>query len=438
MFGSKKKTIKAETLVRRGDFMTKPEKGWLHNGTLLTHGKGVYYCFPVRYVGSLQVLTSLNPLSLEEKTALCREAIDRCLETAKLRKKSKRKVPKHFKEYIAEAPYVKVLDIKINISSEGIATSDLQQDNVLSNDPIGKISFATGGEKEAYSIITYVAKDKKENRYCHVFDCGALADDVLATLGQVFTLTSAPKEPAPLRGTAALEAASRNQSSAGPAMNPMYFEHGPAPPPTRPRPAAKPADASPIYDNRQRRTSEMSESSGGGDVYGDDEAPTNFAARRPSTTSKSSSQPIYAQGDAGYLDNSEILYEDGSQGPGGKDPGAQAAPKPPAPRAMAQPVYGDDEAAGYLADPQIYADGDAGYLANPGGDAGYLGAGEMYDVMGDKSADEVVRIANEKFQSSNIYGDDPDRGEIYGDGKVGWSYLKVQGVERSLADMALG
>ena len=81
----------------------------------------------------------------------------------------------------------------------------------MSNDPIGKISFATGGEKETYTIITYVAKDKRENRCkgwifffsflsarrnhlfpadCHVFDCGALADDVLATLGQVFTINT--------------------------------------------------------------------------------------------------------------------------------------------------------------------------------------------------------------------------------------------------------
>ncbi len=28
------------------------------------------------------------------------------------------------------------------------------------------------------------------NADCHVFDCGALADDVLATLGQVFTLNT--------------------------------------------------------------------------------------------------------------------------------------------------------------------------------------------------------------------------------------------------------
>ncbi len=40
---------------------------------------------------------------------------------------------------------------------------------MLSNDPIGKISFATGGEKEDYNVVTYVSKDKKDNRcaYTH-------------------------------------------------------------------------------------------------------------------------------------------------------------------------------------------------------------------------------------------------------------------------------
>ena len=140
-----------EAMVRAGDFMTKPEKGWLHNGTLLAHGKGVYYCFPVR-VREISVYPCarcpiLKPhriacahlskiLKCNHNVLVCwkspssyfaehtvfgaedrtvqvghflvnfslsstREAIDRCMETAKLRKKSKRKNPKYFKEYIA-------------------------------------------------------------------------------------------------------------------------------------------------------------------------------------------------------------------------------------------------------------------------------------------------------------------------------------------------
>lgn len=36
--------------------------------------------------------------------------------------------------------------------------------------------------------MTYVAKDKRENRYCHVFDCGILSDDVLSTIGTLLVL----------------------------------------------------------------------------------------------------------------------------------------------------------------------------------------------------------------------------------------------------------
>lgn len=129
-----------------------------------------------------------------------------------------------------------------------------------------KISFAAGGIGNFYNYVTYVAKDKKDNRCestgllihfynhgcilresrdsprqqhllaraafspqlahmhvhlsgiclfiwgggdaymhafmramqpsdCHVFDCGPAADDVLATIGQVFTIMMEKKQP---------------------------------------------------------------------------------------------------------------------------------------------------------------------------------------------------------------------------------------------------
>ena len=59
-------------------------------------------------------------------------------------------------------------------SSAGIATSDLGSNEIISNDDIKKISFAAGGSQNEYDFITYVAKDKRDNRYCHVFDCSIL------------------------------------------------------------------------------------------------------------------------------------------------------------------------------------------------------------------------------------------------------------------------
>lgn len=43
--------------------------------------------------------------------------------------------------------YIKEMDLKINMSVEGIATSSLDENEVISNDVITKISFAAGGEK---------------------------------------------------------------------------------------------------------------------------------------------------------------------------------------------------------------------------------------------------------------------------------------------------
>lgn len=181
--------------TRSSNFMDKPDEGWSHNTAALAVGKGVYYSFPVRYIGSIQMIQSLRTLNMKEKTEVCWEAIARCCDAAKLRKPTKRKPSKKVKSFLADAPYIKEMDLKINLSVEGIATSDLNNNEIISNDVISKISFAAGGEKNEYDFVTYVAKDKRDNRYCHVFDCGILSDDVLATIGQIFNiLTNDPQD----------------------------------------------------------------------------------------------------------------------------------------------------------------------------------------------------------------------------------------------------
>eukprot|EP00054_Salpingoeca_dolichothecata_P038048 m.12751 g.12751 ORF g.12751 m.12751 type:complete len:370 (+) comp8190_c1_seq1:46-1155(+) len=219
----KKKASKKETLFRRGNFMTQPAAGWLHEEKALKHGHGVYYCFPVKYIGSIQVLESLRGLDLATQSELCAEAISRCIEGAKLRKPSKRKVPKNAKQFLADAPYIKVMDLKLNISCEGIATSDLQKNQIISNDDIGRISFASGGSPEDYDYVTYVAKDRRDNRYCHVFDCAKLSDDVLATLGQAFCIIKDDVDDGP-KGVAALQQAPKIKGPMEGGDNPMYFE----------------------------------------------------------------------------------------------------------------------------------------------------------------------------------------------------------------------
>lgn len=184
---SKKK--KGSVKMRTGNFMDKPEEGWSHNTAALAVGNGVYYSFPVRYVGSIQVMETMRHLEMAEKTAVCWEAISRCVDAAALRtKKKKRKAHKICKRFLADSPYVKPMELKINLSVEGIATSDLTSNEIISNDDIKKISFAAGGDAAEYDFLTYVAKDKRDNRYCHVFDCSILADDVLSTIGQIFNI----------------------------------------------------------------------------------------------------------------------------------------------------------------------------------------------------------------------------------------------------------
>lgn len=177
-----------KSVKRTSNFMDKPDEGWSHNTAALATGNGVYYSYPVKYVGSIQMVNSLRDLDMKTKTDVCWEAIGRCVDAAGLRKKTKRKPSKVVKSYLADTPYIKLMELKLNLSTQGMATSDMDTNEVISNDDIKKVSFAAGGEKGDYDFITYVAKDKRDNRYCHVFDCGILADDVLATVGQIFNI----------------------------------------------------------------------------------------------------------------------------------------------------------------------------------------------------------------------------------------------------------
>lgn len=56
------------------------------------------------------------------------------------------------------------MDLRLNISVEGFATTTLNSSNLISNDPISKISFVTCGHKKTNEFIAYIAKDRLENR----------------------------------------------------------------------------------------------------------------------------------------------------------------------------------------------------------------------------------------------------------------------------------
>lgn len=64
----------------------------------------------------------------------------------------------------------------------------IETDRVIATHIMPSISFATGGDPEDYDVIGYVAKDDRNVRECHVFECGDTAHDIIATIGQAFEL----------------------------------------------------------------------------------------------------------------------------------------------------------------------------------------------------------------------------------------------------------
>lgn len=172
--------------ARNGSFMKKPTSGWLHDDQALSVGDGVYY--PVKYVGKVAMTMSMRALRFEDRTAITREAITMACEAAGIRPVKKRKVPPIVRSALAGEAKVMNLNIKFTVSTAGIALVVIGTNSLIANHIMPGISFATGGEAEDYDVIGYVAKDSRNVREVHVFDCGHMAHDVMATIGQAFEL----------------------------------------------------------------------------------------------------------------------------------------------------------------------------------------------------------------------------------------------------------
>lgn len=172
--------------ARNGSFMKKPAKGWLHDDTALSRGDGVYY--PVKYVGSVIFSRSMRDLDFDDRTIVTREAITLACEAAGIRPERRRQVKNVVRSCLRDDPEIKMLNVKLTISTTGIALVVIETNQVIANHIMPNISFSTGGEAEDYESIGYVAKDNANRRECHVFDCGHMAADVIATIGQAFEL----------------------------------------------------------------------------------------------------------------------------------------------------------------------------------------------------------------------------------------------------------
>uniref|UniRef100_A0A1B6K175 SHC-transforming protein 1 n=1 Tax=Homalodisca liturata TaxID=320908 RepID=A0A1B6K175_9HEMI len=172
-----------------GNFMSKPARGWLHPDQLIGK-KGVTYA--VRYIGCLEVNTSMKSLDFDTRFQVAKECINRVCEAASLKSvDKKRKVDKRVSRSIGEQPLMDHAgtNVKLNVSSTSLSLRALDSGQVIATHDMPRISFASGGDVDTLDFVAYVAKDLNDWRACYVLECGGgLAQDVITTIGQAFEL----------------------------------------------------------------------------------------------------------------------------------------------------------------------------------------------------------------------------------------------------------
>ena len=175
-------------------FVNKPARGWLHPDHLFAKD-GINYA--VRYIGHLEVLTSMKILDFDTRSAIAKESITRVCEesqaaasVAKMeerRKRVDRKISKMLGDRVVLSR--SGTNVQLTITSLCLRLSDLDTGSILLQHEMPMISFASGGDSDRLDYIAYVAKDSKDGRGCYVLECGGgLAQDVITTIGQAFEL----------------------------------------------------------------------------------------------------------------------------------------------------------------------------------------------------------------------------------------------------------
>ncbi|XP_043482025.1 SHC-transforming protein 1 [Leptopilina heterotoma] len=170
-------------------FISKPARGWLHPDHLVSK-EGITYA--VRYIGCLEVNTSMKSLDFETRSCVAKECINRVCEAAGLKSADKkRRVDRKVLRAISDKPCMDHAgsNIELTISSCSLTLTILETDQVIAKHEMPRISFASGGDTDILDFVAYVAKDIKEWRACYVLECGGgLAQDVISTIGQAFEL----------------------------------------------------------------------------------------------------------------------------------------------------------------------------------------------------------------------------------------------------------
>ncbi|XP_042213107.1 SHC-transforming protein 1-like isoform X2 [Homarus americanus] len=172
-----------------GSFINKPARGWLHPDHQLADD-GI--CYGVRYIGCLEVNTSMKSLNFDTRSLIAKECISKVCEAAGLKTADrKRKVVKTISRILGERPLMEHAGSNVNltITSTALTLTILESGQVVACHDMPNISFASGGDPDTLDFIAYVAKDSRYGRACFVLECGGgLAQDVITTIGQAFEL----------------------------------------------------------------------------------------------------------------------------------------------------------------------------------------------------------------------------------------------------------
>nr|CAG4648748.1 EOG090X098F [Polyphemus pediculus] len=170
-------------------FINKPARGWLHSDQLVVR-EGITYF--VRYIGCLEVNTSMKSLDFDTRSQIAKECINLVCETAGLKTvDKKRKVDRRIQRILGEVPHMEHAgsDVALTINSGCLRITTLEANTVVACHDMPNISFASGGDPDTLDFVAYVAKDNNHGRACYVLECGGgLAQDVITTIGQAFEL----------------------------------------------------------------------------------------------------------------------------------------------------------------------------------------------------------------------------------------------------------
>ncbi|CAG4979675.1 unnamed protein product [Parnassius apollo] len=178
-------------MAENSSFVAKPARGWLHPDSILA-SDGITYA--VRYIGCMEVLTSMKKLDFDTRSQVAKECIARVCAAAGLRSADKkRRISQAAACALAAKPRMSHSgsNVALTISSKAITIAALEGGDTIARHDMPRVSFASGGDSDSLDFVAYVAKaaPPTEWRACYVLECGGmLAQDVIATIGQAFEL----------------------------------------------------------------------------------------------------------------------------------------------------------------------------------------------------------------------------------------------------------